>query len=402
MKIEAWVVYSALAAVAWLFFSMRKLHKLEMQKFKSQISEINAERLLAINEKTLAEKSAMSANRAMIDAVEQKDRAEKFAFEKLDTLKKESALLPSVVSLLEDIESRLDFSQVMHLRTKKRPALAAADYLKEAKSELREFKSKCRMMENQISLYEANAPWLRLLLDYSLEEINSGLALAAAEQNGSSDDRTRLYVSDAEWVGLSSQERSQLALDRYFESRHKNAWLAGIAYERFIGSWYENDGFHVTYNGAISGKEDQGIDLVCVSGKLVVLVQCKRLSAAKEIPVRENAVAQIYGAALFYAHKHGIEKSSVVPTIVTSYKLSNEAKEFAGALDVHFVEYELFRKYAAIKCNVGRGKERIYHLPFDQQYDKIHINKSLGDCYVATVKEAEALGFRRAYKWSGS
>lgn len=41
----------------------------------------------------------------------------------------------------------------------------------------------------------------------------------------------------------------------------------------------------------------------------------------------------------------------------------------------------------------------IYHLPFDEQYDTTKIVPSEGDCFVATVAEAERLGFRRAYRF---
>lgn len=52
-----------------------------------------------------------------------------------------------------------------------------------------------------------------------------------------------------------------------------------------------------------------------------------------------------------------------------------------------------------VKCNVSKNGEKIYHLPFDQQYDKINIQKGKHCQYVWTVAEAEQLGFRRAYAW---
>ena len=58
--------------------------------------------------------------------------------------------------------------------------------------------------------------------------------------------------------------------------------------------------------------------------------------------------------------------------------------------------------YRRIKCNIARrGGERIYHLPFDQQYDTTVIESARGECYVATAGEAEQLGFRRAWRWRG-
>ena len=57
-------------------------------------------------------------------------------------------------------------------------------------------------------------------------------------------------------------------------------------------------------------------------------------------------------------------------------------------------------KYPMIKCNISSNGNKIYHLPFDQQYDKTLI-RNVGECYVSTVKEAEEKGFRRAFRWKG-
>ena len=55
-----------------------------------------------------------------------------------------------------------------------------------------------------------------------------------------------------------------------------------------------------------------------------------------------------------------------------------------------------------IKCNISpTTQERIYHLPFDQQYDKAVIGNVPGEFYADTVAEAEAAGFRRAFRWRG-
>ena len=58
--------------------------------------------------------------------------------------------------------------------------------------------------------------------------------------------------------------------------------------------------------------------------------------------------------------------------------------------------------YPRIKCNVGRDDQRIYHLPFDQQYDTTLIEPKKGEAWVSTVAEAEGLGFRRAWRWKGA
>lgn len=70
---------------------------------------------------------------------------------------------------------------------------------------------------------------------------------------------------------------------------------------------------------------------------------------------------------------------------------------------MEIVEGYPLASYPCIKCNVSRRDgTKIYHLPFDQQYDRTLIEEEKNECYVETVKEAEDLGFRRAFRWHGS
>jgi hypothetical protein len=55
-----------------------------------------------------------------------------------------------------------------------------------------------------------------------------------------------------------------------------------------------------------------------------------------------------------------------------------------------------------IKCNVAQVHgQRIYRLTFDQQYDTALIDSSRCERWAATVAEAEAAGFRRAWRSEG-
>src|SRR3989339_881822 len=74
---------------------------------------------------------------------------------------------------------------------------------------------------------------------------------------------------------------------------------------------------------------------------------------------------------------------------------------FEKELNIQLEENHHFNiEYPAIKCNIGRTSgEKIYHLPFDQQYDKTKIEPHKGEFYCQTVKEAEDAGFRRAFRY---
>jgi hypothetical protein len=52
----------------------------------------------------------------------------------------------------------------------------------------------------------------------------------------------------------------------------------------------------------------------------------------------------------------------------------------------------------AIKGNISRTGERIYHLPFQQFYPKTRINKSTGERWFCTEQEAVEAGWRRSLR----
>ena len=98
-----------------------------------------------------------------------------------------------------------------------------------------------------------------------------------------------------------------------------------------------------------------------------------------------------------------LRQDHIKPVFYTSAKLSEKSKEFARVLQIHVEQEFPLRQYPCIKCNVSmRNGEKIYHLPFDQQYDRTLIKEEKNECYVETVKQAEAKGFRRAFRWHGT
>ena len=91
-------------------------------------------------------------------------------------------------------------------------------------------------------------------------------------------------------------------------------------------------------------------------------------------------------------------------TMVTSTKLSDEAMRFATALGITVRDnLDMDNGYPCIKCNINQQTgEKIYHLPFDQQYDRVVINNLCGEFYANTIAQAEKAGFRRAWRWRGA
>lgn len=215
-------------------------------------------------------------------------------------------------------------------------------------------------------------------------------------------DYTKDYLSQEEWDKLSTDQRDQLALDRYIASRKKSNWQIGRDYELSVAHQYMAKGYQVDLFGSTKKLEDLGRDLIATKDGKTLIIQCKYWSQSKTI--HEKHIFQLYGTTVCYQlEDNSLFKKDVHPLFITNTKLSPTAKAVADYLGVSFREYYPFQEFPRIKCNVNRdeyGKTHIYHLPMDAQYDIVQITKS-DECYATTVSEAKSKGFRRAYRWHG-
>ena len=157
----------------------------------------------------------------------------------------------------------------------------------------------------------------------------------------------------------------------------------------------ENKGFFVDYTGATQGLADMGRDLIAKFGQNTYIIQCKRWKETKQI--HEKHIFQLFGSLTLYQVQHPGE--SLQGVFVSTCPLSETAKSCADYLSILFVQQPFDPHYPKIKCNVSKHTgEKIYHLPFDQQYDRIHIARDANNFYAFTVAEAENQGFRHAYR----
>lgn len=327
--------------------------------------------------------------------IEKKDR------EVASILSEASSGFPWLARAIAHYETLEDFEAAQQLRTKKHPAVKAAAQVRETAERSREFRAEYHIARSRIDYYEGLFPWLAEYVDVDLDTLIQITKLAESEDVD--DDPVRRYLAPGEYQQLSVIERDQLALERYLTKR-KSPWELGRDYERFVGYQFEQQGYGVEYQGIAEGLADLGRDLVATRGPKTFVIQCKYWAQHKTI--HEKHVAQLFGTTVKYRIEHGtIDDDSVRGVFVTSTKLSPMAIAFSEQLGIAVQENHRLAPYPMVKCNIGRGewgqKTRIYHLPMNQMYDRTRIHKT-GECYVATVEEAHAMGFRRAHRWRGS
>ncbi len=332
----------------------------------------------------------------------QEDWSKKVKKDKLaiETLAKEKSVgFPWLAQAYAEYFHLQDLETANYLEYKSHPARKSAEVIREVAQKRKNAETIWRVAKYQLEYYESLFPWLEEFKDEDLDNFIRQLEepdnVIEAED---SEDSARQWLTQAEYNSLDSAEKYQLALDRYWRKK-KNNWELGRDYERYIGYRYENKGWQVKYQGIIEGFDDLGRDLIATKDSSTQIVQCKHWSKYKTI--HEKHIFQLYGSMIAYKADH--PNKNVLGVFVTSTVLSERAKKFADILGITIKEQFPLLQYPSVKCNISRkDRAKIYHLPFDQQYDKTIVEEERNECYAETVAEAEALGFRRAFRWHGN
>jgi len=314
--------------------------------------------------------------------------------------KQNNLSITKITSLYSDfLTLQYDLSE-KYLKNKDRPALVEAKRIAELRRETKVYIEKYNIMKYK---YEELLNVFPELKDYaddfeSLKELEN---IKNINQLQDEYDRVRDYISKEEYHKLNETQRNQLALDRYIKGDKTN-WQIGRDYELYIGHWLRKQGYKVWQYGVEKKLKDLGCDIIAVSNEdnKVYIIQCKRWKADREI--NEKYILYLYGTYILLKKNYkeilniGLFNETVLCNFISTHQVTDTAKEIAKTLNVGLSIIQ-FQEFPRIKCNINNDN-KIYHLPFDQQYDRTQI-KNPDEFYAMTVKDAEDKGFRRAYKY---
>lgn len=400
--ILTWVSVGLLLAALFLNFSRKNLLENIDREQKSNADHRN--QLIEI-QKTLNE------NRFLVTDLKFRERG-------LQSLIDEQAkAFPWLLSARIQFDDIYALRDAQFLEKKRHPAFKSADLVREYRSKMREMTTLLNRTLYRQRYAEKLFPWLSDLLDEDLEQLLTTSTTAETEEddNDLPKNPAQEFLSYEEYMQKSETERNQMALDRYEKSRRTN-WQIGRDFERYVGYLLEDDGYDVQYFGAVEGLSDLGRDLIATRNEQTLIVQCKYWSKSKTI--HEKHIYQLYGTFCDYVISNNLQTKggqgqlfaerdalhNVKPLFLTTAQLSERAKIACELLGVEAKVVPMEKwVYPKIKCNISqRDGAKIYHLPFDQQYDRIKIEKSKGESFELTCEKAEQLGFRRAWRWKGN
>ncbi|MCC5957431.1 MAG: restriction endonuclease [Natronohydrobacter sp.] len=358
-------------AIGYLVFSDGK----ERTLLKGRVNELES-----LVKKNVSERDSL---------VEELNDLQSEIIEERQVFSERAKLFPWLQKAFSDLEELRGRKASGYIYVRGRRAYKSIDIVNEYKRSFRELEKRYRHLSYRLYAVEGMFPWVSEMLDDSLEDYLEKFVTEAEEKNipelSGVHDPILKFIGPEDFARLSSAERSELALKRWAQQKKTN-WQVGAEYERFVGYHFEEQGYSVSYIGIEKGLEDLGRDLIAVRGDTTLIVQCKYWSSHKHI--REKHIMQLYATAVEYAltnqeaslnlplFKNSFDLNKIKPVFVTSTKLSERARHFAEALSVEILEDFLLRPYPMIKCKKSEIRDTmIYHLPFDQQYDKVKINK---------------------------
>lgn len=297
-----------------------------------------------------------------------------------------------VSEFISDVEVLNFDTSIAYLEYKKRPAYKEAKRIAELKKETKDYIKQYKLMRYEYDLLFSLFPELENYLEYFNEKSDKSI-----EDIKENYDYVKKWVDKTEYEKLSENDRNQLALERYITSRQKSKWAIGRDYEMFIAYEYEKKGYKVFYTGITEKLQDRGRDIIAKKNNETLIIQCKNWSQHKEI--HENHICQLFGTTVQYNLENALnDKNKAIPVLITSTTLSKTALNFAKYLGVKVIQNKKFEEFPRIKCNINNN-EKIYHLPFDQQYDRTIIGDREGEFFAWSVQEATQKGFRRAKKY---
>ncbi len=332
-----------------------------------------------------------------------------------EVLKTKISQFPLIATILADVQTSYEENIAKQLEMKRNPARNGAAEVRRIKAEKRNLIAENKAYKWELNYLRNLIPWIEELEDDIIEPKQDYMNY---DNSSVSNDNATFYLSPDEYNNLTTVEKYQLALDRYKKRNKSNAEI-GKDYERYIGYKFECEGFLVEYYGIEKSIEDLGRDLICKKENKIYIVQCKCWSNKQNKCIHEKHINQLYGTAMKYyldykrklptsrksdvvfgKHSENLFATVIIPIFFSTVPYTDTAIEFAETLEIE-TRVEVLNDYPCIKCNINNKGERIYHLPFDQQYDKCQI-KNKGEFFAMTVAEAEAAGFRRAMRWSGN
>lgn len=110
---------------------------------------------------------------------------------------------------------------------------------------------------------------------------------------------------------ISNLKKDLTSLQPYIPSEKEliSKKRAGDNFERKVGLFYEEEGYEVEYRGLALGLKDEGIDLIAIKNREILLIQCKYWKG--EYSITSRMIKEFYGSCHFFIDKENLLKENI-------------------------------------------------------------------------------------------
>ena len=167
----------------------------------------------------------------------------------------------------------------------------------------------------------------------------------------------------------------------YCSSQEEKNSFVGRLYELCVGEYLYQHGYAVSFNGAMKGFKDGGIDLIARNepANLILLVQCKCWSSQREM--YDNVLTQFYGSIEVFRRNYQLRTfrnfSFLGILASTKNNISNNFLDTAELLGIEYHCIPLRNRFPIVKfCPYGYLGKELY-FPWEENYDSIDLKENV-------------------------
>lgn len=99
----------------------------------------------------------------------------------------------------------------------------------------------------------------------------------------------------------------------------------GIEYEIFVAKYFRNKNYEVIFNGIEKGKNDKGIDLICMKEDELILVQCKNWEENSNYKINHEKLKAFIGCCTEYINENNLFHKAIKLKFITSNNILDKS-----------------------------------------------------------------------------
>ena len=129
-----------------------------------------------------------------------------------------------------------------------------------------------------------------------------------------------------------------------YQKMIKNNIKKGKDYEKFVGSYFEEKGYIIKFNGIEKGKKDNSIDLIAIKDNEIIFIQCKNWKENGKYKINEKIIKSFIGDTYTFIQNNSNYKNYTIKRLfVISGKILDKSAYYYIKENQNIIKYLLLK-----------------------------------------------------------